>query len=139
MYVPHMVKTFLLSIYLHYAVRLALSDLDDFDLGEISQGLQICGAAQLVEAVAHDANRLIFAHGPRTPQVGKASDQLGHLPHACTIKRWAWSRCSHFRRTEAPSRRVSTSKATCVSVQKLGLCTESLKNRWPIREKNQIR
>lgn len=61
---------------------IVLSDLDDLDLGEISQGLQICGVAQLVEAVTHDTNRLIFAHGPRTPQVGEASDELGHLPCA---------------------------------------------------------
>ena len=58
------------------------SDLDDLDRGQVSGELQVFGVAVGVEAVAQDANRLIFARRPRTPEFGKAGDELGHLSFA---------------------------------------------------------
>lgn len=54
-------------------------DLDDLDLGEVSRGLQVCGIARLVKAVANDANRLIFTRRPGAAQILEAGDQLGDL------------------------------------------------------------
>lgn len=76
-----------------------IADLDDFDLGEISRSLQSFSVAEKIEAVAHDTNGLIFTRGSRTSQVGKTSDELGHLQcHQEQPKAADRDNCSCFRK-----------------------------------------
>lgn len=56
-----------------------ISDLDDFDLREVSRSLQGRGVAEVVEGIAHDANSLIFARRSGASKVLEASDELGNL------------------------------------------------------------
>ena len=66
--------------------RAKVSDLDDFDLGKVSRGLEVFGIAQLIKAIAHDTDRLILTRRPRAAQLLEAGDQLGNLLAPAAIR-----------------------------------------------------
>ena len=54
--------------------RGAVTNLENFDLGEVSGVPEIRGVKSGIKAVAHDAHRLIFSSCPRAAEVLEASD-----------------------------------------------------------------
>lgn len=53
--------------------------LDDVHGREVSRGLQAFGVAVAVEAVAHNAEDLVFARRPRAAEILETGDELGDL------------------------------------------------------------
>ena len=78
-----------------------VTNLDNFDLGQVSRGLQSRDPAESIEAVAHHAHCLVLPRCPRAAQVLEASDELGDLILRQQAKRF--TKCSHRNEFHTPS------------------------------------